>query len=113
MGGRARVGVVLGDEMTFETSMIYTMGTALNRAHEDGNEVAVLVDGVWLSGVVVISDGVGVVLEGEGEHAIVRVDHVTAVRVMSPLPWKRPPTEPAAAPSWDEPMPMPGPRAPS
>lgn len=104
--------------MGFETSMVYTMGTALNRAHEEGYEVAVLVDGVWLNGVVSVSDGVGVVLEGEGEHAIVRVDHVTAIRVMSPLPWKQPapeapPGPSGAAPSRDGARPVPDPRPPS
>jgi sRNA-binding regulator protein Hfq len=82
--------------------MIYTMGSALNRALEDHSEVAILVDGIWLTGRVAMYDGVGVVLDNHDEHSIVRVDNIAAVRILSQLPWH---------PASGEPMPMPSPRA--
>ena len=72
--------------MGFETSMVYTMGMALNRALEYNSEVSVLVDGHWLTGSVVVSDGYGVVLDNGSEHSIVKMDRVTAVRVRTRVP---------------------------
>ena len=70
-----------------ETSTIYSMGTALDRARTNGLAVEVLVSGVWLSGRVVASDGHGVVLEtSDHEHAIARLESVLAVRVHDDVP---------------------------
>jgi hypothetical protein len=85
-------------------SIIYTIGTALNRAKDSDVGVQVLVDGHWLSGRVVAVDGHGLVLESdELDHAVVRIERVTAVRIFSPVPGRTP--LPAGA------HPMPGPRA--
>ena len=70
-----------------ETSTIYSMGTALDRARANGLAVEVLVSGVWLSGRVVASDGHGVVLEtADHEHAVARLESVLAVRVHHDVP---------------------------
>lgn len=100
-------------------SMQYTIGTAIERALQDGYPVSVLVEGQWIGGAVVASDGVGVVLESaEQQHAIVRLDRISAVRVESAAPMRR--TIPANAMagsgfddrSPDGAVPMPGPRQP-
>ena len=84
-------------------SMIYTIGTALNRAHDNDIPVQVLVEGEWLSGHVLAVDGFGVVLHCDDlEHAVVRMESVAAVRVLSPAPGR--------APITGAPTPMPGPR---
>ena len=97
--------------MSYETSMLYTMGTALGRALEDHSEVSVLVDGMWLTGAVVQHDGVGVVLDNGDEHSIVKVDRIAAIKVLQGLPWAREITH-TEAPFHqpDEAIPMPGPR---
>lgn len=100
--------------MGYESSMLYTMGTALDAALRDQSEVSVLVEGVWLTGNVVLYDGTGVVLDHRDDHSIVKVANISAVKVMAQLPWQRSITENGEAPlapSFDQPMPMPGPRA--
>lgn len=70
-----------------ETSTIYSMGTALDRARTNELPVDVLVSGVWLSGLVVAADGHGVVLEtSDHEHAVARLEAVLAVRVHAAVP---------------------------
>ena len=87
-------------------STIYTIGTALNRAHDNDIPVQVLVEGQWLTGKVVVVDGHGVVLQSdELEHAVVRMDAVAAVRVFTTAPGRTPIASGA--------HPMPGPRMPS
>jgi hypothetical protein len=102
---------------TFNTSMQYTIGTALSRAHEAGHCVEVLVDGHWLTGQVVAADGIGVVLENsESEHSIVRMERIAAVRVHSSAPERRRirPAPPLPEERFaDGAMPMPGPRVPA
>ena len=97
-----------GNQMGFETSMVYTMGMALNRALETNSEVAVLVDGQWLSGAVVVSDGYGVVLDSGSEHSIVKIDRVTAVRVLTRVPTRTGIDD--GHHDFSEPMPMPSPQ---
>ncbi len=99
--------------MNYQSSMVYTMGAALSRALEDHTEVAVLVNSAWLTGTVVVYDGVGVVLDGDDEHSIVKVDSIAAVRVMKGLPAQTRVTgaEPPTA-GRDQATPMPGPRPP-
>jgi hypothetical protein len=96
------------------SSMQYTIGTALERAREAGHVVELLVDNHWVSGLVVASDGLGVVLDNNGmEHCIVRLERVSAVRVSSRAPM----LQTGAADRLDDDlvftgaMPMPGPRA--
>jgi hypothetical protein len=96
--------------MSFETSMIYTMGMALNRALEHSAIVDLLVGGVWMTGAVVISDGYGVVLDNGEEHTIVKIDTISAVRIHTEVPMRQRLTTGAENP-FVEPMPMPGPRA--
>ncbi len=93
--------------MGYETSMIYTMGMALNRALENNASVDVLVDGEWLTGCVVISDGYGVVLDNGEEHSIVKVDRIAAVRILSSSPVRQ---SIEGQQDFAEAMPMPGPR---
>ena len=86
-------------------STIYTIGTALNRAHDNDIPVQVLVEGQWMTGHVVVVDGHGVVLQSdEMEHAVVRMDAVAAVRIFTAAPSRTPIAAGA--------HPMPGPRHP-
>lgn len=97
-------------------SMIYTIGTALDRAQQDGHSVDLLVEGQWLGGLVVACDGHGVVLESADHgHAIVRLEVISAVRVRSTFPLVRRIKAPvgegvSAAGGLDGVIPMPGPR---
>jgi hypothetical protein len=71
------------------SSMLYTMGMALDRAAEAGHDVTLLVEGTWLSGRIAANDGTGVVLEGfEGEHCIIRTERVSAVKVLAASPFQ-------------------------
>ncbi|MEI2811153.1 MAG: hypothetical protein V9F00_13435 [Nocardioides sp.] len=64
------------------SSTLYTMGTALNLARNNGATVEVLVEGHWLSGRVASIDSHGVVLTNDGMgHSIIRVDKITAVNL--------------------------------
>lgn len=72
----------MGEHM--ESSVIYSMGTALSRAKEQGLPVAVLVASDWLRGRVLVVDSYGLVLETDSfEHCVVRLEAVNAVRVDS------------------------------
>lgn len=103
--------------MGYNASMQYTIGTALNRALEETYDVEVLVDGQWLTGRVVASDGVGLVLEStDTEHSVVRIDSISAVRVHAETPHRRKiPAGHAVSEDrlHDGSMPMPGPRVPT
>jgi hypothetical protein len=102
---------------TYNASMQYTIGTALSRALDAGHEVEVLVEGQWLGGRVVATDGVGLVLEiSETEHSVVRMQSITAVRVHAETPHRRRIHSGAMngeERSPDGAMPMPGPRVPA
>jgi len=86
--------------MMSSDSMIYTIGTALNRAQDNQLGVQILVEGQWVGGRVLAVDGHGVVIDsatGPGsEHAVIRMDSVAAVRVSTRAPFQ-PPVDPAAA----------------
>jgi sRNA-binding regulator protein Hfq len=70
-----------------ESSTLYTIGTALDRAKDNDLTVAVLVEGHWLTGRVAAVDGYGVLLVCENDqHAIIRIGNVAAVQVFSPPP---------------------------
>ena len=95
--------------MNIYSSMQYTIGTALERAREAGHAVEVLVDGHWVTGFIVASDGQGVVLDNHGlEHCIVRLERVVAVRVAAGAPMLS--QEPAASRDFAGARPMPTPR---
>jgi len=69
------------------SSTLYTIGTALRRAHDAHLQVALLVEGQWLRGGVAAVDGHGVILElDEDEHSVVRLESISAVRVRGSLP---------------------------
>ncbi len=53
----------------YSDSVLYTVGTALNRAQSNGTPVQVLVEGQWLSGQVAAVDGHGVVLTSDDRRA--------------------------------------------
>lgn len=73
--------------MSSLSSMVYTMGTALNRARDNQVPVALLVDSHWIGGRVVATDGHGVILDsGAEDHCVVRMESVSAVRVMTSIP---------------------------
>ena len=96
------------------SSIVYTIGTALDRAREGGMRVEVLVEGQWLEGHVAASDGHGVVLEnGTDDHVVVRLERVSAVRVAARAPMlgvidSSPRVDDSR---FEGAMPMPGPRA--
>ena len=71
-------------------STIYTIGTALNRAHANHLRVEVLAEGQWLAGLVLAVDGHGVVLtDDDMGHSVIRMESVAAVRVLSAAPAAR------------------------
>ena len=64
--------------------------------------VSILVEGAWVEGQVAAVDSMGVVLESpDGNHAVIRVDRIAAVKVHSESPFRAQltpyPTEPLAA----------------
>jgi hypothetical protein len=63
------------------SSTIFTIGTALRRAEDSHLPVEVLVHGQWLSGNVAGLDGQGVILSTHSEHAVVRLESISAVRI--------------------------------
>jgi hypothetical protein len=86
----------------YNDSVLYTVGTALNRAQQNGVTVQVLVEGQWLSGQVAAVDGHGVVLASDdpdhperSEHAVIRMGSVSAVRMFAAAPGHEPARQPA------------------
>jgi hypothetical protein len=63
------------------SSTIFTVGTALRRAENNHLPVEVLVQGHWLRGTVAGLDGQGVILSTHSEHAVVRLESISAVRI--------------------------------
>ena len=80
----------------YSDSVLYTIGTALNRAHDNNVDVQILVEGQWLTGRVAAVDGHGVVLHstsneaGVAEHSVIRMGSVSAVRVFAAPPMATP-----------------------
>ncbi len=73
-------------------STIYTVGTALRLAQQSDAAVDILVEGQWLAGRVLSVDGHGVVLASDNrEHAVVRIEAISAVKVLRGMaPAERP-----------------------
>lgn len=68
--------------MSSGSSMQVTIGSALSRAWDLGQDVDILVDGLWLSGRIAALDGMGVALDGESfERYVVRLEHIAAIRI--------------------------------
>jgi hypothetical protein len=66
----------------FGSSMLLTVGAALDRAREEGLLVQVSVSGEWLSGRVVNTDGHGVAfLEASGDICVFRPEAIAGVRM--------------------------------
>jgi hypothetical protein len=62
-------------------STLFTIGTALRRAEDNHLPVEVLVHGQWLRGNVAGLDGQGVILSTHVEHAVIRLESISAVRI--------------------------------
>jgi hypothetical protein len=66
----------------FGSTMLLTVGHALDRAKDEGMVVRVNIAGDWVTGRVINSDGHGVaILESSGDLCVVRQEAVTAVRM--------------------------------
>jgi len=61
-------------------STLFTVGTLLRRAEDQGTYVRVLVQGAWLEGVPVGSDSMGVILDSPHGQSLVRTELVAAVQ---------------------------------
>ena len=61
------------------TSTLFTVGTLLSRAQGTRTPVRVLVEGQWVSGTPVESDGHGVILDGAEGQFLVRLDAISVV----------------------------------
>jgi sRNA-binding regulator protein Hfq len=71
----------------YSDSVLYTIGTALNRAQDSHSDVQILVEGQWLTGQVGAVDGHGVVLvSSDHEHAVIRMGSISAVRMFAAPP---------------------------
>lgn len=69
------------------TSTVYTIGTALGRAHHNGVAVSVLLQTDWIHGHVLAIDGHGVIIgDGASEHYVVRIESISAVRLATEPP---------------------------
>ena len=84
--GRQVHGADVQRGIALSSSTLYTIGTALNRARDHGHAVDLLVGNQWVSGVVVAVVGYGVLLASAGEHAVVRIEAVSAVRIAGAVP---------------------------
>lgn len=66
--------------MTKMSSTMFSVGTLLRAAEDNGTEVRVLVEGNWIAGRVLGCDGHGAVLDGgESGQFLVRLEAVSAV----------------------------------
>jgi hypothetical protein len=66
----------------FGSTMLLTVGHALDRAKDEGMVVRLNIAGDWVTGRVINSDGHGVaILEQSGDLCVVRQEAVTAVRM--------------------------------
>lgn len=75
----------------YSDSVLYTIGTALNRAQDNHAQVQILVEGQWLHGQVAAVDGHGVVLASDDyEHAVIRMGSISAVRMFAAPPHREP-----------------------
>ena len=82
------------------SSTIFTIGTALRRAADADMPVEVLVEGHWLRGAVAGVDGHGLVLTTHAEHAVLRLEAISAVRIPEALGTPAPTT--ATQESYDD-----------
>jgi hypothetical protein len=68
----------------YGSSMLLTVGHALDRAKDEGMVVRINVGGEWVTGRVINNDGHGVaILESNGDLCVVRQEVISAVRMPS------------------------------
>lgn len=68
----------------FGSTMLLTIGQALDRAKDDDLTIRMHIGGEWISGRVLNSDGHGVaVMENNGDVCVVRQDTINCVRLPS------------------------------
>ncbi|MCW2847740.1 MAG: hypothetical protein JWR90_1714 [Marmoricola sp.] len=80
----------------FGSTMLLTVGHALDRAKDDGSLVRLFIGGEWIAGRVMNSDGHGVaVLEPNGDLCVVRQESITCVRLPGSSAEQRVPTQQA------------------
>jgi hypothetical protein len=78
----------------FGSTMLLTVGHALDRAKDEALVVRVNVGGEWVTGRIINSDGHGVaILESSGDLCVVRHEAVTAVRMPSQASGPRVPSQ--------------------
>ena len=66
--------------MTKMSSTMFSVGTLLRAAEDNGTAVRILVEGTWIEGTVLGCDGHGAVLDGgENGQFLVRLEAVSAV----------------------------------
>lgn len=66
----------------FGTTMLLTVGHALDRALDEGTPVRLNVGGEWITGRVINHDGGGVaVLESNGDMCVFRPEAISGVRI--------------------------------
>ncbi|MET1059944.1 MAG: hypothetical protein ABWX84_10115 [Nocardioides sp.] len=63
----------------YSSSTLYTVGTLLSRAKDAAMPVRVLVEGNWLDGVPLNSDGHGVLLDSGHGQFLVRLESISVV----------------------------------
>jgi hypothetical protein len=87
----------------YGSTMLLTIGQALDRAKDDNLTVRLHIGGDWITGKVVSSDGHGVaVLEPNGDMCVVRQDTVSCVRLPARVNEPYVPTQHTS--SFDQPM---------
>lgn len=62
------------------SSTLFTVGTLLRRAQDQGVSVRALIDGQWVAGVPVAADSMGVILDAPEGQTLVRTEAITAVQ---------------------------------
>ena len=69
----------------FGTSMVLTVGAALDRAQAEGLLVHLSVNGEWITGRVINNDGYGVAfLDARGDVCVFRTECIAGVRMPQP-----------------------------
>ena len=81
----------------FGSTMMLTIGQALDRAKAEGMNVRMRVEGEWIAGQIINSDGHGVaVLENNGDICVIRQDAINLVRLPSRASGPNVPSQQAA-----------------
>jgi hypothetical protein len=85
----------------FGSTMVLTIGHALDRARDENLVVRLCVGGDWVSGRIVSHDGHGVaLLEGNGDLCVLRLEAVSGVRLPRSVETAG---RPGSAPAQDQP----------